>query len=83
MLGARKSGLLQRLINDQRLPGIMARMPMSDWKQWPKERPTWIGGPMEDAFWVFIDQRWKDSLNVAAVEPARWEQGSDHQKGME
>jgi hypothetical protein len=49
MLGARKAGLLHLLVSDQMLPGIMARMPVSDWKQWAKERPLWIGGPMEDA----------------------------------
>jgi hypothetical protein len=38
---------------------------------------------MEDAFWVFVDQKWKDSLNVAAAEPAGWEQGADHRKGVE
>ncbi len=27
MLGARKAGLLHRLVNDQIMPGIMARMP--------------------------------------------------------
>jgi hypothetical protein len=42
MLGARKAGLLHRLVNDQTLPGIMARMPVGDWKQWAKERPLWI-----------------------------------------
>jgi hypothetical protein len=83
MLGARKAGLLHRLVSDQTLPGIMARMPVSDWKQWAKERPLWIGGPIEDAFWVFLDQKSKDSLNVTAAEPARWEQGADHQKGVE
>jgi hypothetical protein len=50
MLGARKAGLLHRLINDQMLPSILARMPMGDWKQWAKERPTWIDGPIEAAF---------------------------------
>ncbi len=83
VLGARKAGLLHRLVNDQTLPGIMARMPVGDWKQWAKERPLWIGGPMEGAFWVFVDQKWKDSLNVAAAEPAGWEQGADHPKGVE
>ncbi len=38
---------------------------------------------MEQAFWVFIDKKWKDSLNVAAAEPAGWEQGADHRKGVE
>ncbi len=38
MLGARKAGLLHRLVNDQIMPGIMARMPEGDWKQWAKEK---------------------------------------------
>jgi hypothetical protein len=42
MLGARKAGLLHRLVNDQTLPGIMARMSVGDRKQWVKERPLWI-----------------------------------------
>jgi hypothetical protein len=40
MMGARKAGLLGRLINDQTLPGILAKMPPTDWRQWAKERPT-------------------------------------------
>jgi hypothetical protein len=73
MMGARKVGLLHRLINDQRLPSILAKMPMGDWKQWAKERPVWIGGLVEDAFWVFIDQKWRDALNVVAAEPVGWD----------
>jgi hypothetical protein len=42
MMGARKAGLLHRLINYQTLPGILAKMPANDWQQWAKERPTWI-----------------------------------------
>ncbi len=38
MVWARKAGLLHRLINDQTLPGILAKMPASDWRQWAKER---------------------------------------------
>jgi hypothetical protein len=40
-----------------------------------------IGGPVEDAIWTFIDQKWKDSLNVAAAEPARWDQGGSFSRG--
>jgi hypothetical protein len=39
MMGARKVQLLHRFFNNQMLPGIMARMPLGDWKQWAKERP--------------------------------------------
>jgi hypothetical protein len=76
MMGARKAGLLHRLINNQMLPGILAKMPTGDWKQWAKERPTWISGVVEDAFWIFMDQKWRDALNVAAAEPAGWGQES-------
>ncbi len=70
LIGARKAQLLLRLINDQTLPGIMARMPLGDWKQWAKERPQWIQGSLEYVFWKFVDQKWRDSLNLAAAEPS-------------
>jgi hypothetical protein len=57
MMGAKKVGLLQRLINNQTLPGILAKMPASDWKQRARERPAWVGSVVEDAFWAFIDQK--------------------------
>ncbi len=41
MMGARKAGMLERLINDQTLPNILGRMPPMDWRQWAKERPDW------------------------------------------
>jgi hypothetical protein len=75
MMGARKVGLLHRLINDQTLLGILDRMPANDRRQWARERPTWIGGVKEEAFWTFMDQKWRDGLNVAAAEPASWGQG--------
>ncbi len=43
----------------------------------------WIGGLMEDAFWAFVDQKWRVSLNVAAAEPAGWDQGADYHRGAE
>ncbi len=69
MMGARKAGMLERLINDQTLPGILGRMPPMDWRQWARERPDWAREPAEEAFWKFVDQKWKDALNVAAAEP--------------
>jgi hypothetical protein len=83
MLGARKADLLHRLINDQTLPSIMGRMPLSDWKKCARERPMWVEGVVEDAFWAFIDQKWKDSLNVTAAELAGWDQGADHRRSSE
>jgi hypothetical protein len=75
MMRARKAGLLHRLVNDQKLPSILARMPANDWRQWARERPTWIRGAIEEAFWTFMDQKWRDALNVAAAEPTGWGQG--------
>ncbi len=76
MMGARKAGLLGRLINDQTLPGILAKMPPTDWHQWAKERPTWMREAVEEAFWNFVDQKWRDALNIAAAEPPAWGAGS-------
>jgi hypothetical protein len=30
---------------------------------------------IEEAFWSFMDQKWRDALNVAAVEPVGWGAG--------
>ncbi len=75
MMGARKVELLHRLINNQMLPSILAKMPPNDWRQWAKERPTWMREAIEEAFWSFVDQKWRDALNVAAAEPAGWGAG--------
>ncbi len=31
---------------------------------------------IEEAFWNFVDQKWRDTLNVAAAEPPSWGTGS-------
>jgi hypothetical protein len=36
---------------------------------------------MEDASWNFVNQKWKDSLNMGAAEPASWDQGADYRRG--
>ncbi len=69
MMGARKAGLLSRLINDQTLPGVLAKMPPADWRQWARERPNWMREATKEAFWNFVDQKWQDALNIAAAEP--------------
>jgi hypothetical protein len=76
MMGARKAGLLRHLINDQTLPAILAKMPPTDWCQWAKERPVWMRESIEEAFWSFVDQKWRDALNIAAAEPSTWGTGS-------
>jgi hypothetical protein len=75
MMGAKKAGLLSRLINDQTLPGILAKMPPTDWRQWARERPSWMKEAVEEAFWNFMDQKWRDALNVAAAKPPAWGAG--------
>ncbi len=76
MMVARKAGMLGRLINDQTLPDILRRMPPMDWRQWARERPNWMRESTEEAFWNFVDQKWRDALNVAAAEPLAWGAGS-------
>jgi hypothetical protein len=75
MMRARKAGMLRRLINDQTLPNILSRMPPMDLRQWARERPNWIRENPEEAFWGFVDQKWRDALNVAAAEPPAWGAG--------
>jgi hypothetical protein len=75
MMGARKAGMLGRLINDQTLSNILGRMPPMDWRQWARERPNWIRETTEEAFWNFVDQKWRDAINVAAAEPSAWGTG--------
>ncbi len=53
MLGARRVGLLHRLSSDQTLPGIMAWMPLNDWKQWVRER-AFVGRGRDGR--CFVDQ---------------------------
>ncbi len=76
MMGARTAGLLGRLINYQTLPAVLAKMPPTDWRQWAKERPVWMRESIEEAFWNFVDQKWRDALNVAVAEPPAWGTGS-------
>jgi hypothetical protein len=77
MMGARKAGMLGRLINDQTLSNILSRMPPMDWRQWARERPNWIRETTEEAFWNFVDQKWRDTLNVAAAEPPHGEREAE------
>jgi hypothetical protein len=75
MMGTRKAGLLSHLINDQTLPGILAKILPTDWRQWAKERPVWMRESIEEAFWNFVDQKWREALNVAAAELPAWGTG--------
>jgi hypothetical protein len=35
----------------------MNHMPPADWKQWVKERTSWVHEDIEQAFWRFVDQK--------------------------
>jgi hypothetical protein len=50
MMGAKWVNLLRKLINEQTLPNIMSHMPLADWKQWSKERLSWMQEDMEEPF---------------------------------
>jgi hypothetical protein len=80
MLGARGVNLLSRLDNEQTLQSMMGRMPNSDWKQWAKERPTWIQQNVAEVVWRFVYQKWRDALNVAAAEPSGTDAGREAKK---
>jgi hypothetical protein len=70
--GARKIGRVELLVNDQTIPRIMSRMPLSNWKEWATRRPGWVGQDAALAFEEFIERKWLDALNIAATEPTLW-----------
>jgi hypothetical protein len=45
-------------------------MPANDKKQLEVNRPAWMRDEIELAFERFVEQKWKNTLNVAAAEPA-------------
>ncbi len=38
-------------------------------KQWEERRLSWEQEDVKEAFWRFVDQKWKDSLNAASADP--------------
>jgi hypothetical protein len=67
---ARKGNLMRKLINEQRLHGNMNCMLLADTVgcSWQKRCYSWVQEDVEEAFWWFVDQNWKDSLNVASAD---------------
>jgi hypothetical protein len=45
-------------------------MPFTDWKEWATGQSERIYENVGDAFKKFLEQEWKDALNVAAAEPS-------------
>jgi hypothetical protein len=70
--GARSIGRLSLLINDQTVPRIMSKMPYTDWKEWAKKRPEWMGEDLGPTFEKFVERKWQDALNVATAGPQSW-----------
>jgi hypothetical protein len=68
-------GHIGLLINDQTIQKIIGKMPYTDWKEWVTRRPEWIHENFENVFEKFVEQKWKDALNMAASEPGSWEAG--------
>jgi hypothetical protein len=48
-------GLIKMLVNEQRLTGILEKMPADDWKQWAKEKPMWMQVEVSTAFERSVD----------------------------
>ncbi len=77
--GARSIGRLSLMINDQTVPTrIMGKMPNADWKEWATKRPEWMREDLGPTFKRFVERKWQDALNVAAVEPQPW--GSERER---
>jgi hypothetical protein len=70
--GAKGIGRLGLLVNDQTVPKIMGKMPYTDWKEWATRRPEWMQEDLGSAFEEFVERKWQDALNIAAVEPSTW-----------
>jgi hypothetical protein len=62
--------LLKMLVTEQSLTTNMGRTQAEDWKQWPMHMPNWVQGSVELAFEKFIEQKCRDVLNIAHMEPA-------------
>ncbi len=76
--GAKGIGRLGLLINDQTIPKIMrSKMPYTDWKEWATKRPDWMQQDVAVTFERFVEKKWQDALNVAAVDPASWNVGRE------
>ncbi len=45
---------------------------VTDWKQWAINRPAWIKEEAKVVFGKFVEHNWKDELNMAVAEPAKW-----------
>ncbi len=68
--GARVVGHLKLLITEQTLSSIMGKMPSVDWKQWAVGRLIWLRDERGVALESFMEQKWRNDLNLVTAEPA-------------
>jgi hypothetical protein len=61
-------------------PALWAACPKGTGKQWAKERSLWIQEDVEEAFWRFKDQKWRDSLNKAEAKLQNMDQWQEARK---
>jgi hypothetical protein len=71
--------LLYKLINKQMLSGIMGRMPQRTGSSGSKRGLSGSRDSMEEAYW-FVDQKWRDSLDVVTAEPQVMDYGQEMRK---
>jgi hypothetical protein len=50
----------------------MSKMPPADWKEWATKGPDWAREDAALAFEDFIERKWLDALNIAAMKPTPW-----------
>jgi hypothetical protein len=56
--------------DEQTLSIIMVKMTAANREQWSVSQPTWMREEVEVTFARFVEQKWKDTLNVMAAESA-------------
>jgi hypothetical protein len=56
--------------DEQTLSSIMVKIAAANREQWSVSQPTWMREEVEVTFARFVEQKWKDALNVVAAESA-------------
>jgi hypothetical protein len=66
---AKEAGYLQKVITDESVPRILARLPSSDWRQWGKEDVHRDPENISAEFEKFVEVKWLDAISVACWDP--------------
>ena len=62
---AKEIGYLRKVINDDKISGILERLPHQDWKKWAEADPLRDLESMESDFEKFVESRRLAAINVA------------------